>query len=186
MRVSGCARLSLSPLTGYWFRALNLKHWKSRLTTAHTVAARSRFSAANPTSHGPRMLYLGENHQVAIYEVGALLGDPNQPISNPKGSWVLMSLRVQLHQVADLSNPAQQRLIATNDQELTGAWGNAAGTAPTQLLGAALFDVPSLEGFIYPSSKAGSLNLAVFMDKLSDKSSLTFQNELTKRKETLS
>jgi hypothetical protein len=131
------------------------------------------------------MLYLGENHQVAVYEVGALLGDPNQPISNPKGSWVLMSLRVQLHLVADLSDPAQQKLIATNTQELTGSWADADGYAPTQQLGAALFDVPKLEGFVFPSAKAGNLNLAVFMDKLAVGSSLVFQNELLKKREPL-
>lgn len=111
MKLSGCGKLVLSPRTGHWFRALNLKHWKSRLATNHTTTARSRFSAATPASPGPRMLYLGENHQVAIYEVGALLGDPNQPVSNPRGSWVLMSLHVQLHRVADLSDPSQQKLI---------------------------------------------------------------------------
>jgi hypothetical protein len=185
MKVSGCGKLTLSPLTGHWFRALNLKHWKTRLVTAHTTTSRSRFSAASLSTPGPRLLYLGGNHQAAIYEVGALLGDPNQPVSNPKGSWVLMSLRVQLHRVADLTDVAQQRLIATNDQELTGVWGDSAGTAPTQRLGAALFAVPELEAFLFPSAKAGSLNLAVFMDKLSPDSTVTFQNELSKRVEAL-
>jgi hypothetical protein len=185
MKLSGCGKLTLSPLTGHWFRALNLKHWDTRLATSHTTSYRSRFSAATQASPGPRMLYLGENHQVAIFEVGALLGDPNLPISNPKGSWVLMSLRVQLHHIADLSEPAQQKLIATNDQELTGVWANAGGGAPTQKLGAALFAVPGLEGFIFPSARVGSRNLAVFMDKLGGKSALTFQNELTKQTEAL-
>jgi len=96
MRVAGCSKLSLHPLTGHWFRALNLKHWKSRLLSDHSKTCRSRFSAASTASPLYRNLYLGENHQVAIYEVGALLGDPNAPISNPRGSWVLMSLHVRL------------------------------------------------------------------------------------------
>ena len=149
MKLSGCGKLTLSPLTGHWFRALNLKHWDTRLKTGHTKTSRSRFSGASQTSPGPRMLYLGENHQVAIYEVGALLGDPNLPVSNPRGSWVLMSLRIQLDQVADLSDPAEQKRIDTNEQELTGVWGNAGGDAPTQKLGDALFAVPELEGFIF-------------------------------------
>jgi hypothetical protein len=80
MKVSGCNKLSLHPHTGHWFRALNLKHWKSRLSTSHTKSARSRFSAATPAASLYRILYLGENHQVAIYEVGALLGNPNSPL----------------------------------------------------------------------------------------------------------
>ena len=92
MRLAGCTNLTLHPLTGSWFRALNLKHWKTRLSTSHSSTVRSRFSAATPAGPLYRILYLGENHQVAIYEVGALLGDPNSPISNPRGSWLLMCL----------------------------------------------------------------------------------------------
>jgi hypothetical protein len=39
MKVSRCGRLSRHPLTGHWYRALNLKHWKSRLATRHTTVA---------------------------------------------------------------------------------------------------------------------------------------------------
>src|SRR5580700_4066300 len=110
MRLAGCSKLSLHPLTGHWFRALNLKHWKTRLLTDHTRSVRSRFSSATSASPLYRILDLGENHQVAIYEVGALLGDPNAPLSSRRGSWALMSLHVRLHNVADLSDPGQQKL----------------------------------------------------------------------------
>ena len=185
MKVSGCNKLSLHPHTGHWFRALNLKHWKSRLSTSHTKSARSRFSAATLTEPRYRILYLGENHQVAIYEVGALLGDPNSPLSSPNGSWALMSLDVRLYKVADLSDPAEQKLISTNDQELTGIWPACGGNAPTQKLGAALHAVADLEGFIFPSSKTGSRNLAIFMDKLDKRSLIVFTNELDGKTEKL-
>jgi hypothetical protein len=178
MKVSGCGKLSLYPLTGHWFRALNLKHWKTRLITDHTRIFRSRFSAGTPAVPLYRMLYLGENHQVAIYEVGALLGDPNSPLSSPKGSWALMSLHVRLYNVADLTDPRQQKLIATNEQELTGVWVNYPGVAPTQQLGAALYAIPQVEGFLFPSSRVGSRNLAIFMDKLDPRSSIIFHNEV--------
>jgi hypothetical protein len=96
-----------------------------------------------------------------------------------------MSLRIQLDQVADLSDPAEQKRIDTNEQELTGAWVNAGGGAPTQTLGAALLAVPELEGFIFPSAKAGSHCLALFMDKLGARSTVTFHNELDNRTEIL-
>lgn len=178
MKTGGCAKLSLRPRTGTWFRALNLRHWKTRLGTDHSRTCRSRFSNAWATAPLYRILYLGENHQVAIYEVGALLGDPNAPLSSPKGSWVLMSLQVTLYHVADLCDPGQQKLISTNDQELTGQWANSSGAAPTQQLGEALHAVPLLEGFVFPSSKVGSRNLAVFPDKLDPRSSILFQNDL--------
>ena len=178
MKTGGCARLSLRPQTGTWFRALNLRHWKTRLSTDHSRISRSRFSNASAAAPLYRILYLGENHQVAIYEVGALLGDPNAPLSSPKGSWVLMSLQVTLYHVADLCDAGQQKLISTNDQELTGLWANSSGAAPTQQLGEVLHAVPSLEGFVFPSSKLGSRNLAIFPDKLDTRSSIMFQNDL--------
>jgi hypothetical protein len=73
MKLSGCGKLSLSPLTGHWFRALSLRHWNTRLSTAQSSIYRSRFSDASAAVLSYRMLYLGENHQVAIFEVGALL-----------------------------------------------------------------------------------------------------------------
>jgi RES domain len=185
MRVAGCAKLSLHPLTGHWFRALNLKLWNSRLSSDHSKTSRSRFSVGTRAFPAYRILYLGENHQVAIYEVGALLGDPNAPISSPKGSWILLSLSVRLHNVADLCDAAEQRKISTNRQELTGAWANDAGTAPTQKLGASLHAVPTLEAFTFPSSKLGARNLAVFPDKLDPKSSIMFYNELDGKYEQL-
>ena len=41
MKIAGCPKLSLHPLTGDWFRALNLKHWKRRLQTDHTRTTRT-------------------------------------------------------------------------------------------------------------------------------------------------
>jgi RES domain len=156
MKTVGCAKLTLRPQTGTWFRALNLRHWKTRLNTDHSRISRSRFSYASASAPLYRTLYLGENHQVAIYEVGALLGNPNAPLSSPKGTWVLMSLQVTLYHVADLCDPTQQKLIATNDQELTGAWANSSGAAPTQQLGAALHAVPLLEGSSFRPPKWGA------------------------------
>jgi RES domain len=78
---------------------------------------------------------------------------------------------------------SQQKLISTNDQELTGVWANSSGAAPTQQLGAALHAIPFLEGFVFPSSKVGSRNLAIFPDKLDVRSSIIFLNELDTKNE---
>ena len=96
-----------------------------------------------------------------------------------------MSLELRLHYIADLTKRDEQRLIATNDQEMTGGWVNNPGTVPTQKLGAALHAIPDLEGFIYPSSKAKSRCLAIFMDKLHGKSLIEFYNEVTGKIERL-
>src|SRR5262249_3307987 len=116
MKLRACTKLLLRPVTGHWFRALNLKHWKTRLLTDHTRISPFRFSAASRHTPLYRVLSLGENHQVAIFEVQALLGDADAPVANPKGSWALMSLNVRLHHVVDLNDAAQQRIIATDRQ----------------------------------------------------------------------
>ena len=97
-----------------------------------------------------------------------------------------MSLHVRLYNVVDLCDAAEQKKISTNQQELTGAWANFAGTAQAQRLGAALHGRPSLEAFTFPSSKSGSRNLVIFPDKLDTRSSIVFYNELDGTNERLS
>jgi hypothetical protein len=185
MRLRACGRLSVRPLTGHWFRAIRLKHWNGRLSTDHSRSSSSRFSAAGPASPLYRVLYLGETHQVAIHEVGALLGDPVAPIPNPHGSWAILSLYAVLDNIVDLSDRAQQRIIGTNDSELTGNWVNTTGVAPTQQLGQALHDLPEVEGVIYRSSKLIGRCLVIFPDKLGARSYIDFENEMTGKHERL-
>lgn len=186
MRVSGCPRLTLRPLTGYWYRAVRLKYWTSRLSSDHFKTARSRFSAATLSTPLYRLIYLGQTHQVAIHEVRALLGDPTAPIANPKGSRAILSMNVVLDQIVDLSDSTEQRLLATNHSELTGDWTNHPGVAPTQELGHALYSLPGLEGFLYKSSLLDGLCLTVFPEKLGSRSSIIFDNEITGKRERLS
>jgi hypothetical protein len=186
MTVSGCAWLTLRPLTGYWYRAVSLKHWDSRLSSDQSRITRSRFSSGTASTPLYRIIYLGETHQVAIHEVRALLGDPSAPIANSRGSWAILSLNVVLDQIVDLSESSEQRLIATNQSELTGNWRNHPGVPPTHELGHALYSLPGLEGFLYKSSLLDALCLAVFPDKLGPRSSIIFENEITGKRERLS
>ncbi len=130
--------------------------------------------------------YLGENHQVALHEVRALLGNPHAPVANPKGSWAILSFQVVLYDIVDLSISSEQRVIATNHAELTGNCTNYPSIAPTQALGQSLYNLPGLEGFIYPSSLVDGLCLGIFPDKLGSRSTITFSNEMNNRQERLS
>jgi RES domain len=185
MRAARCGRLARRPLTGTWFRVIRLQHWRTRLSSDHSRTATSRFSAATAARPLYRIIYLGENHQVAIHEARALLGHPHSPIANPKGSWAILGLQVVLNHIVDLSLPAQQKLISTNHAELTGDWLNHPGTAPTQELGQALYVLPGLQGSLYPSSLVNGLCLGLFPHKLGPRSSVIFFNEMTNRHEPL-
>ena len=51
-------------------------NWPTALQTSHTAHFVSRFNTATPAKAGIQLLYLAEDHIVALYEVGALLGSP--------------------------------------------------------------------------------------------------------------
>jgi hypothetical protein len=181
MKLGNCGKLAHHPLSGHWFRALELKYFETRLATEHTRIGASRFSPASQTAPLHRILYLAENHQVALFEFGALYGSPTDPIANPTRSLQLLSLEVKLCRVADLSDEGERRLIGTSFQELTGNWRNSPDPdVPTHRLVRALFRVNGLEGFVFPSSKpSGGKNLVVFPDKLdANRSSILFRNDL--------
>ena len=79
---------------------------------------------------------------------------------------------------SNLTDSTQQRIIRTNQSELTGNWVNHAGVSTTQHLGEALDHLPGLVGFIFGSSKVFANCLAIFPDKLSARSTVTFDNEM--------
>ena len=84
-----------------------------------------------------------------------------------------MTLRV----VAD---PTEQKRTGTSAQELTGKWDQykQSGKAPTQRLGAALFELPGLEGFLVPTAvpRISGKNLIIFPQKLKARSRIEFRN----------
>jgi hypothetical protein len=189
-----CALLGIGPENRTWFRAIEPQHWPTALGTAHTTRVPSRFSPATSSSPAFPILYLAEDHQAALFEVGALLGSPQLGafVANPRRAWILLNVQVTLQSVADLADPAEQHKIGTTAQELTGDWQGYAqrgptmsvsqptGLAPTQLLGAALHAVPGLEGFRTVSARVPThMNLVVFPDKLLPGSRVIFSNAAT-------
>lgn len=196
--VSGVA---LAPESGTWYRALQTHFLPTALSTRHTSTISSRFSGAIPASPGFEILYLAENHLVALLEVQALLGSPTTPggvVPHPRSTWAILNVSVSLQQVADLTDPASQNLLNTTAQELTGDWlgyrlrgpGTTVqapgGMAPTQDLGAALYGVSDLEGFKSLSAKAPYHQvLAIFPQKLLRGSRVSWFNPQTGKQESL-
>jgi RES domain-containing protein len=195
MNLGACLFLATTPENAVWFRAIEPQHWPTALGSAHTRRIRSRFSPATPINPAFPILYLAEDHQVALYEVGALLGSPHTggiSLANPHQAWVLLNVRVILQSVADLTDPAEQQRLQTSAQELTGDWRGyqsrnpmtpvrqPTGLAPTQELGQALHGVPGLEGFRTVSARVPThRGLAIFPDKLEPGSSVVFSNPAT-------
>jgi hypothetical protein len=134
---------------------------------------------------------------VALFEVRALFGSPTQPggiIANPRQPWTVLNVSVQLQDVADLTQVSHQGLLATTAQEITGDWHGyqqrsaltsvtqPVGAAPTQELGAALYALSGLEGFLTLSAKLSYHRiLVVFPDKLRRGSRIEFHDPATRQ-----
>jgi hypothetical protein len=193
--------IALAPESGTWYRAIQTHFLPTALSSGHTSTASSRFSDASPSLLGFEILYLAENHYVALLEVQALLGSPTLPgslVSSPHSTWTTLNVHVGLQYVADLTDLASQSLLEITAQELTGDWlgylqrgpgttvKGPTGSAPTQDLGSALFGVPKLEAFKSLSSKAPYHEiLVIFPQKLRRRSRVSWFNPLTGKEETI-
>ncbi|HEX5444278.1 MAG TPA: hypothetical protein VFW87_10635, partial [Pirellulales bacterium] len=123
MNLAGCAKLSLSPLTGVWYRCIPPQFWKSSLQTRQTTKVHSRFNAGPLANPKFEILYLCENPALALEEVEAqFYTRTGQVVANPAQSWLVMNVRVELQSVADITTVAAHNLLETNAQELTGDW----------------------------------------------------------------
>ena len=107
MNLAGCARLERLPLTGTWYRAIQPQHWPTQDPQAlytYTRVIPTRFSAGADQF---TLLYFGENHLVALFEVRALLGSLTQLVPHPRQTWVTLNAAVQLQSVVDLTQEAE-------------------------------------------------------------------------------
>jgi RES domain-containing protein len=196
VNLRACRSLSTSGLTGTWYRAIELRFWSSLLSTNHTTTTPSRFNAGNPGRPGFEILYLAEDHEVALFEVGALMGSPfpgGTIMPNPKNHWIIINVQARLGRIADLTELSQRRLIDTTVQELTGDWQGYTfrdsheklaaphwTNVPTQRLGRALHQVRDLEGFLtYSTPVPMRRNRVIFPRKLRRGSFVRFENPVT-------
>jgi RES domain-containing protein len=181
-----------------WFRAVR-PHFVTRrnaLATAHTKTIPGRYNEGTLAKPAFPVLYLAENHVVALFEVQALVGSPvvvSGIYAHPgTKTWTVLRVDVKLQKVGDLTELNQQAIFDTNAQELTGDWRaygyrNPRKTsvrlpsgfpAPTQELGTALRNVPDLEGFETVSATVPHMRtLVVFPDKLHPQSRVTLTDE---------
>ena len=175
------AGLIRKPLVGTWYRAIPTVFISTALSVSHSRTVPGRFNDSSSVSPSFPILYMAEDHLLALFEVQALFGSPKPGglVPNPKIAVAILNVNISLHEVADLTDLHEQSIFDTNAQELTGDWRGfrlrspstsvplPTGTAPTQELGAALYAVPGLEGFLTISAKLSYQRIwVVFPDKL--------------------
>ena len=79
--------------------------WATALTTQQTRVIPSRFTTGATSTPQFELLYLSENHLVALFEVEALLGSATYPggiIPHPRQAWTVLNVDIQLRAIADL------------------------------------------------------------------------------------
>jgi hypothetical protein len=183
MNLGICGSLHTIPELGTWYRAVQPRYLPGALATTYTTGIRSRFSAGPAAVPPFEILYLAENHMVALFEVEAQFGSPLKAggiVPNPAHAWVILNVQVSLKAVVDLTNvPGAQTSLGTTVQELTGDWKgfglrgphtkvkHPVGSAPTQDLGSALYSATICEGFRAVSARVPYHEvLAVFPKRL--------------------
>jgi hypothetical protein len=182
MILAACPKLTLRPVVGVWFRAIPDKFWTDALEVEHTRSVPGRFSRGS-AYHAPfQILYLAETQDIALRENRAIFGPLDRPFADPSMRHTrVFDLSVKLRWIADLTDNVEQAKLDVSVQELTGNWDTyASNDAPTQLLGAALFETAKVEGFLAISAHLPKCrNLIVFPEKLSAKSRVTFDDKIT-------
>ena len=125
MNLHNCGLLPAHPEGGTWFRAIQPHFLKTALATSHTRSVASRYNAGAVSSSPFDILYLAENHLVALFEVQALLGNPwisGGIVPHPRKAWTVLNVNVRLSSIVNLNDPRNQSLLSTSAQELTGDW----------------------------------------------------------------
>jgi hypothetical protein len=187
------------PENAVWYRAIQPRHWNTALQTNHTHTISSRFNGGRLSYPQFDVLYLAQDHAVALFEVQALLGSPyGNYIPQPAQAWTILNIQVDLKFIADLTIAGSHASLQTTVQELTGDWIGykqrmrsnfltvPTGLSPTQELGLALFAVPDLEGFKTISAKVpDKKTLVVFPQKLKSGSFIRFSNKATNQQHTI-
>ena len=111
----------LGPESRIWYRAIQTHFLTTALSTRHTRTISSRFSGATPDSPGYEILYLAENHAIALLEAQALLGSPVKPgalVPDPHSTWTVLNVSVRLQAVAELTDEITQEVLVVFPEKL--------------------------------------------------------------------
>jgi RES domain-containing protein len=180
--ISTLPRISVS---GPWARAVADRYLQGPPPGAGTGAPPQPLWPGGAPADGQRFtprggfpsLYLADNGATALAEVGGILDVPGHGLTATQHiPYTVLSVEGTLADVLDLTSPHVQRALCTTVPELTAPWllaqhrfltGRRQSLPPTQLLGAAAFDVGIVTGLLYPSAKFhGARNVVVFTDRL--------------------
>ena len=121
---------------------------------------------------GMATLYMAEDRETAFAEahhIGASIRRQRPTVDEPRRPTVVVSVKVRLDSVLDVSDSSVQAALGTDLGELLRPWRRAQrrGPVPTQELGLAAFASGRFQAIRYPSARlSGRCCLAVFTDRV--------------------
>jgi RES domain-containing protein len=174
--------LTRSPVHGPWTRAVEFHHLLGPPPggTGRTQPLWPGGAKVNGARYTPRggfgSIYLASDAVTALKEVVDIFQFPSAPTASIRTPpWTLFAVDGVLTEVIDLTDPATQGQLNTNEQELTGHWQlpqalfleGRGPQPPTHVLAQAAFDAGAVVALKYPSAKnPGGHALVVFSDRL--------------------
>jgi RES domain-containing protein len=131
-----------------------------------------RFPGRYHRKGGAPALYFADTPLTAIFEVDRAVDLGGIQLSGLANPGILISVKFELSDVLDLTDPEIIALLGTSHQELTGSWMSM-NPAPTQVLGEAAYETGRIVAIKAPSAAnrqhEAATNLVVFRDRLSPK-----------------
>lgn len=154
------------PWTGVAYRLIPAQFAGTALSSIGSFRRGGRY---NP-KEAFEALYLADTPLTALQEINLVKVTDAAILSAKSSPRLLLSVEVTLSAVLDMTTMPVQDALNTNLQELTGSWlvMNAVGrTAPTQALGAAVYNHGNIEALRTPSAQdPRATNLVIFPNRL--------------------
>lgn len=151
-------RLPSRPKRDTFFRATPLVFASDPLGKTRPILAQ-RFNVAG----GARVLYLADDQITCLHEA--------QAFGFPATAVAIIPVQYNLHSVVDLRDANVQKMLATDQTELSFNFRSlsaGAGPSPTQSLGEQSAAIGRIDGLLYESpARPGSTNLAIIESALS-------------------
>jgi RES domain-containing protein len=152
--------------SGVAYRLIHAKYAGSALSSIGSLKFGGRYNPPQTFE----ALYLASNSVTALFEVNAVVQTASGLLGVKGPPRILLSIDYRLNAILDINNLDVQIALETSLPELIAPWRpiNAQGiVAPTQMLGAAVYGLQSIEALKVPSARDPSTyNLVVFADRL--------------------
>jgi RES domain-containing protein len=154
--------INLSAEKGFCCRYIPTEHMTTGISGIGSKIEGGRYNAKSSFE----VLYISDTMHTASLETGMIVIVNGRCIQIQHDSKILLSVSYDLRNILDLTDPKNQKILRTNEQELTGVW-RMGQSPPTQRLGRIAYETCRISALKVPSARCpGAFNFAVFNDRV--------------------